>query len=159
MVVLLQYLITKSSGTPKYARAGPVWRQNELTGSPTTDTTTLNQPHTNRRTHSHTHPRIHRQTHQPINPPTMYYIQQFSSTGSSRCTASHALVHRYSSSASISILKLLSAIPGSERSVPGRALHAPRLPSRSSAPVLSSGSPRAAVWGGRDATLIPLEAE
>ena len=45
--------------------------------------------------------------------------------------------------------------PGRERSVPGRArLHAPRSPSRASAAILSPGTPRADVWGGRGTVVV-----
>ena len=45
--------------------------------------------------------------------------------------------------------------PGSERPVPGKApLHAPRSPSWTSAAILSPGTPRADVWGGRGTIVV-----
>ena len=59
-----------------------------------------------------------------------------------------------------SVYSCVPSTPGSERPVPVMApLHAPRSPSRSSAPVHSLWSQRAAVWGGRGATATPREAE
>ena len=58
----------------------------------------------------------------------------------------------------ISVHHRFSATPGSERTVPGRVpFHAPRSPSRSSAPVRSPAPQRAAVWGGRGATARPRQ--
>ena len=45
--------------------------------------------------------------------------------------------------------------PESDRPVPGKApLHAPRSPSRTSAAILSPGTPRADVWGGRGTVVV-----
>ena len=139
-----------------------------LTGSPPTVTKTLNQPdtyYTNQRTHPPTHSRTHPHTHQPIHPMTtavQQYVQQ--QMYSSTCTAAHTcvgtyLVDKYQKTSlflcrgGMSIIYRFSAIPESERSVPGRSpLHAPRPRSRSLALVLSTGSRKAAVWGGRGAT-------
>ena len=47
-------------------------------------------------------------------------------------------------------------LPGTERAVPGRApFHAPRLSSWTAAPLHSPGTPRVAVWGGRDVVARP----
>ena len=49
-----------------------------------------------------------------------------------------------------------ASFPGRERAVPGRApLHAPRSPSRASAAILSPGTARADVWGGRGTVVVP----
>ena len=48
------------------------------------------------------------------------------------------------------------SLPGRGRAVPLTApLHAPRSPSSPSAPVLSPGSPRVDVWGGRGTAAMP----
>ena len=94
---------------------------------------------------------VHPPTHQPTHPRRAIAIQQYSSkcVGTNRVAVSHT---------GISIFERFPAIPGSERSVPGRAF--PRSPlAESVIGARSFAGERAAVWVGRGATARPREAK
>ena len=110
-------------------------------------------------THSHEHIRPpthtrrpnHPSTHQPTHPRRATAILQYVQRDMRWYMPSLSLCRP-----GISFFLRLSATPGSERPVPGRArFQGPRSPWRSSAPVLSPGSPRADVWGGRGTIVVP----
>ena len=115
------------------------------------ENTSTTHSHERTRPPTHTHRPNHPPTHQPTHPRRATAILQYVQPDMRWYMPSSSMCR-----AGISILLRFSATPGSEQPVPGRVpFHGPRSPSQASEAVLSPGSPRADVWGGRGTVVVP----
>ena len=89
------------------------------------------------------------------NLPTHDVLQQYSSTAADALAQTELLCRTLG----FPFFNDSPSFRGASNPSPGGSFHAPRSPSRSSAPVLSPVRQRAAVWDGRGATARPREAK